>query len=368
MTALPENLPLNETPNWQPDLASGSCPACKRQFLISQEMAGAPCPICAQAGLALQPVRMRSEEPELYIANQVSPEQATRIFGEFCAGVPFRTADLEPQNLLARSQLLFWPCWLLDADLEGSWAAEMGFDYQVKTAKEHLGGGSWQSQEHLRTQTRWEERRGAISRHYDNKLVVATAGHEQRTQRLGNYDLRGAHRFDPAKAQRMLVQLPDLQPDAVADLGKAALSKSAGADCMLASGAQHRRGFVFTGAFENQNWTQILLPMLSTWYRTDEGQMVPVTLNGQSGRIAGMRLASMRKARKLAAWILVILLLIGLAAAWALGALASAYELTNILLPLICLGLPLVLGLAAVPLLWAGRWNAAQKRQNEPLE
>ena len=48
-------------------------------------------------------------------------------------------------------------------------------------------------------------------------------------------------------------------------------------------------------AYEDLNWTLLLLPAYVTWYREGE-RTWPVLVNGQSGRVSGVRRSSTRKA------------------------------------------------------------------------
>ncbi len=74
-----------------------------------------------------------------------------------------------------------------------------------------------------------------------------------------------------------------------------AFDRAAGAECRQAAGADHIRNFTPEVEHGDLNWTQLLLPAYVTWYR--EGERIwPVLVNGQSGRVSGVRRASARKA------------------------------------------------------------------------
>lgn len=49
--------------------------------------------------------------------------------------------------------------------------------------------------------------------------------------------------------------------------------------------------------FHDQKWTQLLLPVYTTAYRDDNGEVQPILINGQNGTIYGVKKASLRQAR-----------------------------------------------------------------------
>jgi fatty acid desaturase len=119
------------------------------------------------------------------------------------------------------------------------------------------------------------------------------------------------------------------------------------------------RDFRLDAAYTDLNWTQLLLPAYVSWY--EEGEEIwPVLVNGQTGRVSGVRRASARKARTTAlvlGGIGVLLFLVG-------GLLAL---LGGVFPPLIAVGLVIlilgvVLGLAApVPPIAVWRFNRGKR-------
>jgi hypothetical protein len=84
-------------------------------------------------------------------------------------------------------------------------------------------------------------------------------------------------------------------------MGRAALDRRVAADCQQAAGAQHQETFELNADYRNLEWTQLLLPLFVTFYQDDQGAIVPVWVNGQTGQVGGERRASVRKAWRLTA-------------------------------------------------------------------
>jgi hypothetical protein len=111
--------------------------------------------------------------------------------------------------------------------------------------------------------------------------------------------------------------------------------------------------------YTDLNWTQLFLPLFVTYYTTDDGQRYPVYINGQSGAISGVRLASQRKGWQWAG------ILAGIAAGLVLLGLLS-FAAAVLLPPLSILGgllvfLAFLVAIAAVvPAIWPWQWNRKQ--------
>jgi hypothetical protein len=244
------------------------------------------------------------------------------------AAVRFATADLRADTLLERAREEWWPMWLVDADGAGSWAAEVGFDVQVKSTDEELHGGRWVSRERMRTKIRWEPRTGTYARRIDNVPAPAMEAHATRWARLGDYPLGSSVSVNAEGMGERPVEAPDRSAADAWDDAVDGLSHVAADEVRSAAGAQHVRGFRLDGGFHEPVNTLLLLPVVTTWYRDDEGTRHRVWVHGVSGRVVGRRMASVRRG-----------------VAWGVGL---------GLLGVGILGIAAVLALAGLPLLAAG--------------
>ena len=86
-------------------------------------------------------------------------------------------------------------------------------------------------------------------------------------------------------------------------------------DCRRAASGDHLRDFKWSAEFAGQNWTQLLLPLYSTYYLDDDGQPQILLINGQTGILNGRQQASMKRAYRTAGAIgavAILLFLVGL--------------------------------------------------------
>ncbi len=344
---------------WGLALQPAGCNVCRRAYLTPAERLGQPCPVCARGALAPQPAFMRPEPPELTLPFARQPADLRAALEAFVKPVWLRPDDLDAGRLAQRAVPVFWPLWLVDADLAGGWQAELGFDYQVQSSQEAYQGGQWTTTELLETRARWEPRCGEIRRRYHNVATPALTDQAALTAGLGEYPLAEARPYAADDLRSAAVRVPDLPPESAWPAAQAQLERLAAADCQAAAGAQHVRQIRLAVDYAAPHWTQLLVPVYATYYTDDAGQRQPVLINGRSGRISGRRLASARKGQQLA---------LGLGAG-ALGVflLGLVLALAGALFPpLVVLGGLLILagfalGAGALaPALWPGQWNRRQ--------
>ncbi len=335
------------------------CPQCRRVFLAEQEQIEKSCPLCRQGKLEPQPARMHSVEPEKLLPFKVSQGQLQAAYETFVSGVWIKPEDFTADNLLRRTVPVFWPLWLVDSDIAGHWQMEAGFDYQVESTKEFYAGGRWQSQKQIETRVRWEPRLGEITHHVDNVAVQALEEHNNRLKMTGGYSLKSADDFNPNDLGNAILEVPDLPPEDAWPLAKPKVDQAVGEVCAQAAGADHARNFALKADYTNLNWTQLYLPLYTTYYKDDEGQPQILIVNGTSGRIQGPRLASRQRGLRIAgiiaivAGVFLLLALLGLL----LTPLFPPVGIIGALLGLLGFGS----GIAAlVPAIWPGQWNRKQ--------
>jgi hypothetical protein len=347
------------------------CEACDWRYFLPVDQIPSHCPHCFHKTMAVLDESSSTEiplaPPELFLPFTVSNEILMQRLQEFTKGLWFPPTDLTLNNIRSRLQRVFWPVWLVDSDAQASWQAEAGYDYQVVSHQERFSDGrGWSTQEVTETRIRWEPRIGQLRRTYQNIAAPAVEEHRQLMGWLGGYDIGKSLPFTADAAfsnlekGRWLVCLPgrsrvDAWPDAVPTL-----QSSAADECQQACAADHIREFRWSPSFDHQNWTLLLLPMLTSFYLDDDKKPQPLLIHGQNGRLHGMHRASMKRAQRTALWILaagVLLLFISL--------LVSA---ASILLPLLLVvgGIGLALSaliclLAAVPVVMAWSINRHQR-------
>jgi hypothetical protein len=281
---------------WGVGLTAVHCADCGEAHLVPQDAVPSRCPLCLQGPVAPQPAYLREEPPEQVLPHAVSGQKLSEILERWTQGVRFRPDELRAEILVRRARRYFVPLWLVDGQVDGTWRADVGFDYQAVSYQDRYSDGrGWSSQEVREGRVRWEPRVGRISRSYENLAAPALDDHRLLMDRLGDFDLSQRTAYSPEAVADGSVRIPTLEPQAAWGEVEAAFVRAAGEECRQATGADHIRDFTPEVEYSDLNWTQLLLPAYVTWYR--EGERVwPVLINGQNGRVSGVRRASTRKA------------------------------------------------------------------------
>jgi len=354
--------PESETA-WQTDRIPAGCDQCEKVFLVPRTALEQRCPLCGRGQLQAQPVLMQKISPEFMLPFKVGQTQLQSVFNTFCEGIWLAPDGLNSANLLKNCRALFWPMYLVDSTVEGQWQAEMGFDYQVKSAKATYSQHGWENRDEVKTRTRYEKRLGSVSRRYENVAVPAIDSHKLRLSQLGQYDQGSVTPFESTDLGEALIELPNLDPSEAWQGAEEQFKQKAGQECMAAASAQHLRNFVLQAAYKDMNWTQFLLPMYASWYQDDEGQIHPILVNGQSGHINGLRMASQKKGKHLAGLLAIIAaaMLVMAVLIFVLGIALPPIQLLGVVLFL--LGVLVGIG-ALVPLILPGQWNRREAERN----
>ncbi len=288
---------------WKADLEAATCENCDWSFLLPPGDSSLDCPHCFRGKLErlgeAAGELSYSHPPELVIPFSIPQEQLGLSLEKFARGIPFAPGDLQTRALTDRLQRVFLPMWLIDTDARASWKSEVGFNYDVVSHQDRFSDrqGGWTSERVTETRVRWEPRMGKLARKYENIPAPALEEHAHIVAQLGEHDLAAAGDYDAKSIEAVLVRLPDRTtedawPDAVP-----VLRARAAEECRVAAGADHQRDFRWNPDFSKKNWTQVLLPVLTTYYLDDDLSPQPVIIHGQTAKTSGARRASMKRAR-----------------------------------------------------------------------
>jgi hypothetical protein len=354
--------------DWGINLDAWVCEHCEWVFFTPDSGAGGRCPHCFAD--ALNPLTHDldqlgySHPPEKLLPFTLAGAELDAPIRRFAKGIPFPPADLKPEHLRARFQPVYVPMWLVDTRVDARWKAEAGFDYQVVSHRDRYEehGGGWQSVEYEETRVRWEPRLGNLARTYENVPAPALEDHAELQRALGGFEIDSAQPYQPEAISNAWVRLPDRPPqDAWPDVAPA-LRARAIEECRVAAEADHLREFRWTPAYRGQHWTQLLLPVYTSFYLDDDGAPQAVTVHGTTGQIAGARRGSMKRAQRVSLVLLLIAVAIGFFSL--LGIAIPGLNLALMPLGILGLALAFLLGLSSVfPIAAVWRFNRASKRK-----
>jgi hypothetical protein len=360
------------TSSWGREYEAAVCEDCDWSFLIFPDLQTMHCPHCYQSTLKSiiegdDRELPYSRAPELVVPFQVTPESMDDGINKFASKIPFAPKDLTSQNLRSRLCRLFLPMWLVDADVQAKWWAEVGFDYKVVSHQAHYDDhqGGWSSREVEEGRIRWEPRLGRLERHYHNISTPALEEDMVIKQEMGDFKLGEAVEYQVREIENSFVRLPNRDTKDAWVEATPAIQTAAAEECRQAAGADHIRQFSWKSQYSNNNWTLMLLPLYTTYYLDAEKVAQPVFIHGQTGQISGVRRASMKRGQRLSLIILVIAVFIFLLSI----VLAVASVALPILLVIGVLGFAIALLTAAgavVPIVLVWQFNRRQKAGRSP--
>lgn len=230
----------------------------------------------------------------------------------FARSIWLAPADLKVATLENRLQAVYLPMWLVDAQVQAKWQAEIGFDYEVFSHQEAYSDDQWQTQRVTKKQIRWEPCLGKLNRAYDNQPAPALEEHKIIEEFIGrfNFDLDIAKPYQSVALDGAIVRLPNRPLEDAWTDAALELRITASHDCRLACRAEHIRAFRWSARFTNQHWSQLLIPLYTTYYLDDDNQPQIVLLHGQTGRLYGTRRFSLKQATILSKYLLAFAILL----------------------------------------------------------
>jgi hypothetical protein len=294
---------LDFNAEWGVDLEAATCDNCDWSFLLPPGDSALDCPHCFHGKLERLDDATGdlsySHPPELVVPFSIPQDRLKLVLDKFARGIPFPPGDLQTQALTDRLQKVFLPMWLIDTEARASWQSEVGFNYDVVSHQDRFSDrqGGWTSERVTETRARWEPRMGNLARKYENIPAPALEEHAHITAQLDEYDLASAEDYAADSIETASVRLPDRTPEDAWPDAVPVLRARAAEECRHAAGADHQRDFRWNPDFSKKNWTQVLLPALTTYYLDDDLSPQPVIIQGQTAKISGARRASMKRAR-----------------------------------------------------------------------
>jgi hypothetical protein len=338
------------------------CENCDWSYSIPKEINVNNCLHCHKQNLSAVTSKDRRNDLkgsfELVVPFGITISRLKPYLERFTKGIPFFPKDLEISSLLSRIQLVFLPMWLVDTEVQAKWWAEAGFDYEVVSHQAQYDDYSrrWTSREVNESRIRWEPRLGTLSREYRNITVPALEEQINITRELGSYNLERAIDYRPHVTKESIICWPNRNTEDAWVEAQPEIKLAAGEDCRRAANADHIRDYKWDPNYESKNWTIILLPLYFTYYFNDENIIQPIFINGQTGRMSGVKWASMKAARKLSLILLIIALLIFVIS---LLAVAASFAVPLLLvLGILAFALSLVIGIgSAVPVILVWQFN-----------
>ncbi len=291
------------------------CKDCGATVHVGEGERTTTCAFCGSAQVLAQGAGEPPIRPGGILPFRVPKDDANKRFGAWLGALWFRPSDLKKIAHVEEMGGVYVPFWTFDADVASRWSAERGhYYYETERYTETLNGQSVEQTRQVQ-HTRWEPASGWRNDHFDDLLVPAgRALPEDLLGKLSTFDTKQlvpyqAHFLAGWRAEQYAIELP-----AAFDVARQKMARMQEGRCSGDVGGDTHRSLTVVSDVQRPTFKHVLLPVWLAAYRYN-GKVYRFLVNGQTGEVVGVAPWSVAK---IAAFVLVVLALVG-----ALAAIAS---------------------------------------------
>jgi predicted RNA-binding Zn-ribbon protein involved in translation (DUF1610 family) len=287
------------------------CPGCGAVVLLDDKVATDKCPFCT-THLETKPVAVTGMlAPESLVPFRLDLRQARESFNKWIASLWFAPTELKKVLALGQLTGIYLPYWTYDSMTYTFYEGQRGDDY-TETQYYSAQNAQGQSETRSRTvvRTRWSAVSGEVQNFFDDVLVPATQSLSNRQlDGLGSFKLHKLEPFDAAylsgfQTERYAVNLKEgfkqakqlMEPEIVS-----LIRRDIGGDHQTIDNKKTRYNAI--------TFKHLLLPVWVAAYRYN-AKVYQITINGQTGEVAGERPWSKSKLALLIVAVLFVLAVI----------------------------------------------------------
>ncbi len=272
------------------------CPGCGAVVVLDDAVAADACPFCT-THLETAPVAAAGLlPPESLIPFAVDLRGAREAFGAWIASRWFAPTELKTVLALGRLVGIYLPYWTYDSATDTRYEGERGTDYQeTQYYTQAKSDGGTETLSRTVTRTAWSPAAGDVSLAFDDVLVPATASlSPKRLDAIGEYRLKKLTPFDAAYLSGFQAERYAIDLKAGFQLAKGTMQPGIVRAIEADIGGDHQRIHNRRTRYTAVTFKHLLLPAWVAAYRYN-GKVYQVTVNGQSGLVAGERPWSVTK-------------------------------------------------------------------------
>ena len=284
------------------------CPGCGAVVLLEDKVATDRCPFCT-THLETQPeVVSGMIAPESVLPFQLDLKAARNAFTTWLQGLWFAPSELKQVANLGQLNGVYLPYWTYDTMTYTFYDGQRGDDYTVtQTYAATLSDGRTEQRTRAVVQTRWSSVSGAVQNFFDDVLVCGSKSIPlERLDDLGDWNLPKLAPFNAGylsgfHTERYAIGLRDgftqakvlIEPEIIN-----LIRRDIGGD--------HQQIGTKRTRYSGITFKHLLLPVWVAVYRYHD-KTFQVIVNGQTGRVSGVRPWSWLKISVLAAAILFVI-------------------------------------------------------------
>ncbi len=261
------------------------CQSCGSKFMVESDKVKVTCGFCGSDNVNLEAFDHQYIQPAGIIPFLVSRKEAEEGFKKWIKKGWFHPSKLKRLAIMDDLHGIYIPFWTYDAQTDSEWSGEAGFHY-YETKRVHVNG-QWQTQQVQKT--RWEFRSGSLRHFFDDILVVASHGLEQRhINKIFPYKLQEVVNYNPKLMLGWEGEIYDIEVDEGYARADQIMDRRLRDLCSIQLGGDTQRGLHVESQKYLKTFKHIILPLWISSYRY-RNKIYHFTINGQTGKVGGRK-------------------------------------------------------------------------------
>ena len=282
---------------------SMECEGCGAIVEVDSTSTATTCPYCG-SNYVLAKKQMDALIPDGVVPFRIDKVKIGEIYHDWIKSRWLAPNTLKSLYQTDKIQGIYMPFWTFDADVDASYQAMGGEDYEV-TYEDSDG------KTHTEIKTRWHPTSGHVHNFFDDVLIRASDKLKSNLLNSMVYNTQNISSFSPDYMSGYCSEIYTVDLD---DAHREAINKMENEMRSLCESDVLRRydrvrGLSMNSSYQNETYKHVLLPVYSTAYYYN-GKEYHVLINGQSGVIVGEYPKSAFKIAAIVVAILVIMALI----------------------------------------------------------
>lgn len=305
-----ENVKASEE-DWETDRQLLHCDNCGAELSYAAGSMASSCPYCGSNKVNLSFQKTKSLRPQVLLPFRATPEMLKPQIQAWLGKGWMHPKELQTVAQLDNMNPIYLPYWTFSAQIDADWKAEVGH-YETERYYDSASK-SYKTRQVLRW--RWEN--GSISHQFSDITVNGVDPkrlNHRMLQRIEPFNLNDLVMYSPDYLVGMNVQAYETPLQTAWETAKQEMRGASKQLCHTDTGSSHVRNMSIDLNYNDEQWRYVLLPIYIAGY-SYLNQYYTIMLNGQTGRLAGLKPVDWKKVRTtclLVGLLPLILVLLGL--------------------------------------------------------
>lgn len=293
---------------WETDRQLLHCNNCGAELSYPKGAVAATCPYCGSNKVNLSLPKTKSLRPQVLLPFSATPEALKPRIQEWLSQGWMHPKTLKDAAQIDKLSPIYLPYWTFSTAIDASWEAEVGH-YETETYYDS-SSKSYKTRQVLRW--RWES--GTISHQFSD--ITINGVNPQRINHamlsaIEPFNLSGLVLFSPDYLVGMNVQAYETPLKEAWGYAKQEIRTATNRLCERDTGSSHVRNMSIDMSYDDEQWRYLLLPVYLSGYSYG-ANYYNFMLNGQTGKLAGVKPVDWKKVRTVTWLVALIPLLIAL--------------------------------------------------------